>query len=124
VKAQQIRLPAREAFQRIFESVDVIVTPTLPILPPNIGKNEIEIKGKIESIRSALLRLTGPTNLTGLPSLSVPCGFSRDGLPIGMQFIGRPFDEAVLYQFGTAFEQEASVPTLKWEIDPVITHFT
>lgn len=116
VQAQDIRRRAQAAFQQVFASVDVIVTPTLPILPPDIGQREIVIQGKSEQVRPALLRLTGPTNLTGLPSLSVPCGFSRTGLPIGMQLIGKPMDEAVLYQFGAAFEREASVSTLKWEI--------
>lgn len=116
VKAQDIRRRAQESFRRAFEHVDVLVTPTLPVLPPDIGQREIQIQGQSELVRAALLRLTGPTNLTGLPSLSIPCGFSNTGLPIGMQFIGRPFDEAVLYQFGAAFEKEAAVPTLQWEI--------
>ena len=117
VQAQQIRRKAKDSFQQIFKSVDVLVAPTLPILPPNIGQKEIKIKGKMEPIRSALLRLTGPANLTGLPSLSIPCGFSTSGMPIGLQFIGRPFHESVLYQFGAAFEREVSVPTLKWEME-------
>lgn len=117
VKAQEIRGKTQTAFQRIFQDVDVVVSPTLPILPPCIGQREIAIKGKVEPVRAALLRLTGPTSFTGLPSLSVPCGFSKTGLPIGMQFIGKPFDEAVLYQFGAAFENEASVSSLKWEIN-------
>lgn len=116
VKAQDIRRRAQESFRRAFEQVDVMVAPTLPILPPDIGQREIQIQGQSEPVRAALLRLTGPTNLTGLPSLSIPCGFSKTGLPIGIQFIGRPFDEAVLYQFGAAFEKEIGVPTLQWDI--------
>ncbi|ALS24666.1 Asp-tRNA(Asn)/Glu-tRNA(Gln) amidotransferase GatCAB subunit A [Paenibacillus naphthalenovorans] len=116
VKAQDIRRRAQESFRHVFEDVDVLVTPTLPILPPNIGQKEIRINGQDEPVRASLLRLTGPTNLTGLPSLSVPCGFSKTGLPIGMQFIGRPFDEASLYQFAAAFEKEAAIPALRWEI--------
>ncbi|MBP1153347.1 MULTISPECIES: amidase [unclassified Paenibacillus] len=116
VKAQDIRRRAQESFRRAFEQVDVMVAPTLPILPPDIGQREIQIQGQSELVRAALLRLTGPTNLTGLPSLSIPSGFSKTGLPIGMQFIGRPFDEATLYQFGAAFEKEIAVSTLQWDI--------
>jgi aspartyl-tRNA(Asn)/glutamyl-tRNA(Gln) amidotransferase subunit A len=49
-------------------------------------------------------RLTGPTNLNGFPSLSVPCGLTATGLPVGVQLIGRPFDEATLYRFGHSYE--------------------
>jgi aspartyl-tRNA(Asn)/glutamyl-tRNA(Gln) amidotransferase subunit A len=52
--------------------------------------------------------LTGPTNLNGLPSLSVPCGFTSSGLPIGLQLIGRPFDEATLYRYAHAYEAEVN----------------
>ncbi|MCI1694843.1 amidase [Aneurinibacillus aneurinilyticus] len=117
VQAQTIRRQALESFEKIFEHVDVLVTPTLPILPPKIGQREIKIQGQTEQVRAALLRLTGPTNLTGLPSLSVPCGFSATGLPIGMQLISRPLNEAILYQFGAAFEDEAGIPSLKWKIE-------
>lgn len=117
VKAQHIRKRACASFAEVFERVDVLLTPTLPILPPRIGEREMEVAGVVEQVRAALLRLTGPTSLTGLPSLSVPCGFSTScGLPIGMQLIGRPFDEAVLYQFGAAFEEAVDIPTTKWDI--------
>ena len=59
----------------------------------------------MESVRSALTRFTGPTDLTGHPSLSVPCGLTGSGLPVGMQLIGRPFDEATLYRFGHGYEE-------------------
>jgi aspartyl-tRNA(Asn)/glutamyl-tRNA(Gln) amidotransferase subunit A len=114
VKAQDIRRRVQESFRRVFESIDVLVTPTIPILPPDIGQREIDIKGQSEPVRAALLRLTGPTNVTGLPSMSIPCGFSKTGLPIGLQLIGGAFNEALLYQFGAAFEKEASISTLKW----------
>lgn len=119
VKAQQIRQRALESFKKTFERVDVLLTPTLPILPPEIGQREIQVGGQNEPVRAALLRLTGPTNLTGLPSLSIPCGFSTSGLPIGMQLIGPSFSEAVLYQFGAAFEGAATISSLKWEIERV-----
>jgi aspartyl-tRNA(Asn)/glutamyl-tRNA(Gln) amidotransferase subunit A len=85
--------------------VDVLLTPTLPIAATLIDQREVNIGGYEEAVRSAVTRLTGPTNLNGFPSLSVPCGFTASGLPVGMQLIGRPFDEATLYRFGHAYEE-------------------
>lgn len=116
VQAQQFKRLAKQEFLNVLEKVDVLVTPTLPIPAPDIDQREVTINGKTETVRSALTRLTGPTNFTGLPSISLPCGFSESGLPIGMQIIGRPFDEVNLYRFAYAFEQEASVPTLKYDV--------
>jgi aspartyl-tRNA(Asn)/glutamyl-tRNA(Gln) amidotransferase subunit A len=85
--------------------VDVLLTPTLPITATKIGQREIRIGGYEENVRSALTRFTGPTDLTGHPSLSVPCGETETGLPVGLQLIGRHFDEATLYRFGHAYEK-------------------
>lgn len=116
VKAGQIRREALNRFNRVFESSDALLVPTTAITPKPIKQYEVEINGEKEHIYSALLRLNGPANLTGLPSLSVPCGFSSDGMPIGMQLIGKHFDESNLYRIGYAFEKEAGIPTLKWDI--------
>jgi aspartyl-tRNA(Asn)/glutamyl-tRNA(Gln) amidotransferase subunit A len=105
VKAQQIKNEARQCFTKWLEEVDVIITPTIPILPPDIGQDEVIVESSSENVRAALIRLTCPTNLIGFPSLTIPCGFSGV-LPIGMQLIGKQFDEANLYRFGYAFEQE------------------
>jgi aspartyl-tRNA(Asn)/glutamyl-tRNA(Gln) amidotransferase subunit A len=85
--------------------VDLLLTPTLPIAATLIDQREVDIGGHEESVRSAVTRLTGPTNMTGLPSLSVPCGYNASGLPVGAQLIGRPFDEATLYRFAHAYEE-------------------
>ena len=92
-------------YNEVFQDVDVLLTPTLPILPPNIGQREVVIDNEKESVQDALLRLTSPTNYTGNPSLSIPCGKSANGLPIGVQFIAKHENEAKLYQFGYAFEE-------------------
>lgn len=105
VEAQQVGHESRRAFAAAFEEVDVLVCPTLPILPTEIDQREVDVGGRIEPVRSALTRLTGPTNLNGLPSLTVPCGVSESGLPIGLQLIGKPLDEANIYRFGHAFER-------------------
>jgi len=92
-------------FDRVLESVDVLLTPTLPIAATQIGQREVSIGDYDESVRSALTRYTGPTDLTGHPSLSIPCGTTASGLPVGLQLIGRHFDEATLYRFGHAYEE-------------------
>jgi len=92
-------------FDRVLESVDVLLTPTLPIAATQIGQREVSIGDYDESVRSALTRYTGPTDLTGHPSLSIPCGSTASGLPVGLQLIGRHFDEATLYRFGHAYEE-------------------
>jgi aspartyl-tRNA(Asn)/glutamyl-tRNA(Gln) amidotransferase subunit A len=116
VQAQQLRNIARQEFLKVLDKVDVILTPTVPILPPKIGQREVIIKGHTEHVRNALLCLTSPTNFNGFPSISIPCGYSTSGLPVGLQLIGRPFDEANLYRFAYAFEQEISMPTLKYDV--------
>lgn len=116
VKAQQLRLDIRRSFVEAFKQVDVLLAPTLPILPPYIGQRESIIDGFEEPTFASLLRLNGPANLTGLPSLSMPCGFSKDGLPIGMQLIAKPLDEATIYRLAAAYEEDQKPSTLKWEI--------
>lgn len=102
--AQRSKLRSIEEFGRVLSGVDVLLAPSVPIPATEIGQREADIGGFEESVRSALTRLTGPTNLNGLPSLSVPCGFTRTGLPVGMQLIGHAFGEATLYRYGHAYE--------------------
>jgi aspartyl-tRNA(Asn)/glutamyl-tRNA(Gln) amidotransferase subunit A len=102
--AQQRRLLAKDEFSQALGEVDVLLAPTVPIAATLIDQREVNIGGYEEPVRSAVTRLTGPANLIGFPSLSVPCGLAPSGLPVGMQLIGRPFDEAALYRFGHAYE--------------------
>jgi aspartyl-tRNA(Asn)/glutamyl-tRNA(Gln) amidotransferase subunit A len=102
--AQQRKLRAKDEFGRALEGVDVLLVPTVPIAATLIDQKETNIGSYEESVRSAVTRLTGPTNLTGSPSLSVPCGFTAAGLPVGLQLIGQLFDEATVYRFGHAYE--------------------
>ncbi|HKH11811.1 MAG TPA: amidase [Rubrobacter sp.] len=103
--AQQRKLMSRREFEEVLGAVDVILVPSVPIPATEIGQRETSIEGHEEAVYSALTRLTGPTNLNGLPSLSVPCGTTASGLPVGLQLIGRPFDEATLYRFAHAYEE-------------------
>ena len=102
--AQQRKLRSGQEFANVLREVDVLLTPTVPIPAPEIGQREITIDGYEEAVYSALTRLTGPTNLNGLPSLSIPCSTTTSGLSVGLQLIGRSFGEATLYRFGRAYE--------------------
>lgn len=106
VIAQRMKKQLIHAFNEIFEDVDVLLTPTLPILPPSIDQREIRIGEHSEPVRSALLRLTAPINYTGNPGISLPSGITKEGLPIGFQLIGKHEKEALLYQIAYAYEQE------------------
>lgn len=101
--AQQTRHKTRNAFANALSEVDVLVTPTTAIPSTPVGSRIVRIRDEEESVRTALNRLTGPTSFIGLPSLSVPCGVSSDDLPVGLQIIGRPFDEATVYRYGHAY---------------------
>jgi aspartyl-tRNA(Asn)/glutamyl-tRNA(Gln) amidotransferase subunit A len=105
LKAQEKRRLYTEAFMKVFESVDVLAAPTLPVLPPLIGQKEVSWGSTREDVRAALLRMTRPGNLTGLPAISLPCGFTADNLPVGFQLLGRPHDEPTLLRVAYAYEQ-------------------
>jgi len=105
LKAEQYRSRLMDEFRRVFERVDVVVGPTTPITAWRIGEWTVEVGGKPESVLAASWRFTYPYNLTGLPAISVPCGFDRAGLPIGLQIAGRPFDEVGVLQIAHAYEQ-------------------
>jgi aspartyl-tRNA(Asn)/glutamyl-tRNA(Gln) amidotransferase subunit A len=105
IQAQRYRSVLRAEFMDAFKSVDVFVCPTLPFTATRIGETLVEIEsGLKEDMLAAIMQFTGVPSLTGLPSLNVPCGFDPDGLPIGMQVIGRPFDESTLFRVGAAFQ--------------------
>jgi aspartyl-tRNA(Asn)/glutamyl-tRNA(Gln) amidotransferase subunit A len=98
-RAQQVRTLIRDDFLKAFKEVDAILTPTTPTPAFRIGE-------KIDDPISMYLAdiFTISVNLAGLPGLSMPCGLSSDGLPIGFQLIGQPFEEGRLLQIGQAYE--------------------
>ena len=94
----------RAEIGKLFEEVDVLVTPTVPIPPPTIA----ELKQNPDQLREReliLLRNTRPFNVWGLPAISVPCGFTESGLPIGLQIAGPHWHEARVLQLAQAYEQ-------------------
>jgi aspartyl-tRNA(Asn)/glutamyl-tRNA(Gln) amidotransferase subunit A len=99
-KAQQVRTLIKQDFDRAFESVDVIVTPTTPTPAFKIGE---KIEDPLQMYLTDIFTIS--INLAGVPGISVPCGFSNEGLPIGLQIIGKHFDEESVLKTAYAFEQ-------------------
>jgi len=106
-KRRQLDHYRRAAVELAFHDVDVIVTPTAPILPPEIGLLQQELK-ELRRKETALLRNTRPFNLLGVPAVSVPCGFSSAGLPIGLQIAARPGADALVLAMAERLEQQAN----------------
>lgn len=105
IQAQRYRNLLRQEFLEAFKSVDIFICPTLPFTATPIGEMSVIIENGVEEdMLAAIMQFTGVSSLTGLPSLNVPCGYDSDDLPIGMQIIGRPFEEATLFRVGAAFQ--------------------
>lgn len=109
--AQRVRRLICDEFDDAFRKIDVIVTPTAPMAAPTIEECEqgfVNADGKRISLRDAGVNYrslgTAPFNVTGLPALTVCCGFSSAGLPIGLQIVGKAFDEGKVLQVASAYE--------------------
>lgn len=105
VKAQQARRIVQGAISRTFEQVDAIVAPSVSMVAPKWKESFKIIQGESKAVTAEFVRFAAPANLTGIPSLSVPTGFSSNGLPIGMQIMGKPFAEATLFTIASAYEE-------------------
>ena len=108
LQAARLRARATRAFvDEVFQQVDVLVAPTIPEPAPALAAVKAGSPDEIVRRMGRFSRLTRPWNALGLPALSVPCGFAADGRPVGLQLIGRPFDEATVLRAGHAYEQAA-----------------
>ena len=103
LQAQQIRAVVRADFARTFSDVDVIASPTLPLRTPRVGETSVEVDGETRDRDAELMRLVGPSNLAGIPSVSVPCGM-LEGMPVGMQLIGPALGEGAVLRAAAAVE--------------------
>jgi aspartyl-tRNA(Asn)/glutamyl-tRNA(Gln) amidotransferase subunit A len=99
ILARRTQVEIRKRFEEFFESYDLLLTPTTPIAAPTVeGHDAVEQAGR-------LTRFTAPFNLSGLPALSLPCGLTASGLPIGLQIVSRAWAESKVLNAGYAFEQ-------------------
>ena len=107
-KSMKVQRIIKEEQARVMRDVDFLVTPTTPMPAPRIDAGTITVDGKEQKVRGPgsghVSRNTSPQNSTGFPAITVPCGFSELGLPIGLQFIGRPWEEGNLFRIANAYE--------------------
>jgi aspartyl-tRNA(Asn)/glutamyl-tRNA(Gln) amidotransferase subunit A len=106
LKAQRLRALMCHEVTALWREVDVLITPATMMAAPRPGGLQVQVGGRQMSTREALLRLMRPFNLTGLPAMSIPCGFTSAGLPIGLQIAGKPFDEATVLRVAHAYERQ------------------
>jgi len=113
VEAQVCRARFGAAVNEVLQRVDVLVAPTTPTPAWPFGATDVTLNGVVESYSTVGLRLTVPFTAFGGPALSVPCGLSAAGLPVGLQVAGRRFDEAAVLRVGHAYEQYRLAPAAR-----------
>jgi len=108
VNAQRIRKRLLADFEALFSTIDCMFTPATPTTAPLIGQKQVELDGEMMDTRLATTRMVRGINVLGFPALAMPCGRSAEGLPMGLQVIGRPFEEKTLLVLGEALESAMS----------------
>jgi aspartyl-tRNA(Asn)/glutamyl-tRNA(Gln) amidotransferase subunit A len=105
LEAMRWRGPALAAHLAAVAGVDAVIAPVAPVAAPTIAESDVGTAPDAEAVIQRLTRFTRPINYLGLPALAIPVGFTRGGLPVGMQLIGRAFDEAMVLRIGAAFQR-------------------
>jgi aspartyl-tRNA(Asn)/glutamyl-tRNA(Gln) amidotransferase subunit A len=105
LEAMRWRGSALAAHLAAVDGVDAVIAPVAPVAAPTIAESDVGNSPDAEAVIQRLTRFTRPVNYLGLPSLAIPTGFTASGLPVGMQLIGRSFDEATLLRIGAAFQR-------------------
>ena len=105
VRALRGREIIRQEVDRALIGVDALVLPALSIEAPPIGAANVPVKGGQEPVRNAMLRCTQPFNLSGHPAISVPCGTTAAGLPVGLQIVGHAGRTTDLLRVARAIER-------------------
>ena len=104
IQASRLRCQMQREFERVWREVDCLFTPTTPNPAPVSGATSVQLGGQTEDVRLATTRLVRSFNLLGLPALSMPCGITSSGLPVGLQIVGPAFQEALVLRLGAALE--------------------
>jgi aspartyl-tRNA(Asn)/glutamyl-tRNA(Gln) amidotransferase subunit A len=104
VNAQRLRRSMQREFAALWSRVDCLFTPTTPMAAPRLDETTVNLGDRAEDVRLAATRLVRGINVLGLPAISIPCGFDCRGLPLGLQIVARPFDEALVLQVAAALE--------------------
>ena len=103
-KAQKVRTLVKQGFDKVFEKYDLLIAPTAPMTAFDIDS---KISSPLEMYMADVL--TVPVNMAGVPAISIPCGKDKEGLPIGMQLIGKHFDEETILRAAYTYEQNEEV---------------
>jgi len=107
IEALDLRGPLLDAFgEALFAKADALMTPVLRMPVPTIAETDVADSSQMLPIMAKITHGTRPINYLGLPALSLPAGFTGEGMPFGIQLVGRPFAEAMLFRLGAAFERE------------------
>lgn len=105
LEAMRWRGPALAAWLAAVEGTDAVIAPVAPMPAPTLAESDVGNSMEAEAVIQRITRFTRPVNYLGLPSLAIPAGFTASGLPVGMQLIGRSFDEATILRIGAAFQR-------------------
>jgi aspartyl-tRNA(Asn)/glutamyl-tRNA(Gln) amidotransferase subunit A len=105
LEAMRWRGPALAAYLAAVTGTDAVIAPVAPMPAVTIAESDVGNSPDAEAVIQRITKFTRPINYLGLPSLSIPTGFTKSGLPVGMQLIGRAFDEAGLVRIGAAFQR-------------------
>jgi len=105
LEAMRWRGPALAAFLAAVAGTDAMLVPVAPIPAATIAESDVGNSLNAEAVIQRITRFTRPINYLGLPALSIPCGFTKNGLPVGLHLVGRSFDEAMLLRIGAAFQR-------------------
>ncbi len=122
VAAQRLMYDYRAAVRDALRSVTVLVVPTTMATATEIGQETVDVDGRTLPVSIAMAGMTSRFNMAGTPALSLPCGFSGEGLPIGMSIVGRPFDEWSAFRVAHAYEQATDWHTRRPAIDHVTSN--
>ena len=105
IKAQRARTVYNARMAEAFQRFDALIAPTCPVGAPQLGERTVQVGDVAEPTLALLSRLTRPFNIGGVPTVSLPCGFTSYGVPIGLQIAGRPFEDAAVLRIAHAYEQ-------------------
>lgn len=105
LQAQRVRTRIRRAYARLFDKVDLLLSPTGPLPATPHGALDVEVQGRTVSVMESCARFTAIADVTGEPACSLPCGFTADGLPIGLMLHGRVLEDALVLRAAHAYEQ-------------------
>ena len=105
LRAQQGRALFDRQARQLLDQVDLLAGPTEPVTAPRLLAERVQVGEEEMGTTAALTQYTRPYNITGFPAISIPCGFSDTGMPIGLQLAGRPFDELTVLRAAHAYEQ-------------------